>query len=65
MWESIRHTKSKFVPVHSLKPQWGAGGIAPLIFNLELDGEWSASRLGRFNPCKYSFNMRLCGPQRL
>lgn len=59
MWESVRHTKSTFFPVHSLKPQWGIGGIAALIFNLQLVGEWLASRRGRFNPCKYPFNMRL------
>jgi hypothetical protein len=30
---------------------WGSGGIAPLFLTLALDeGEWSASRSGRFNP---------------
>jgi hypothetical protein len=30
---------------------WGSGGIAPPFLILALDGvEWSASRLGRFNP---------------
>jgi hypothetical protein len=35
---------------HSMEAYWGIGGIAPLIFDLGIRGEWSASRTGHFSP---------------
>jgi len=56
----------KVVPFHAMKAYRGRRGIAPLIFNLSLDGgERLTSHLGHFTPRKearYPLNRRLGGP---
>jgi len=63
---SVVKGNGKVVPFHAMKAYRGRRGIAPLIFNLSLDGgEWLALHLGHFTPRKeagYPLNGRLCGP---